>query len=50
MQSDLNNTHISGQKSWRDEQDARDTEKAFQREPNTSNPQDAVAQGTDAQS
>lgn len=50
MQSDLNNTHISGQKSWQDEQDARNTEKAFQREPSTNNPQDAVAQDTDAQS
>ncbi len=50
MQSDLNNTHISGQKSWQDEQNARDTDKAFQREVIANNPQDAVAQDIDPQS
>ena len=50
MQSDLNNTHISGQKSWQDERDARDTERAFQRESGQNGPQDAVAAGTDKQS
>ncbi len=55
MQQDLNNTHISGQKSWQDEQDARDTERAFQRESGKTtdgaqNPQDAIVEGTDEQS
>ena len=51
MQSDLNNTHISGQKSRQDERDARDTERAFQRESDTTSDsvQDATAQGVDPQ-
>ncbi len=52
MQSDLNNTHISGQKARQDEQDARDTERAFQRESGetANSAQDAVAEGADPQS
>lgn len=52
MQSDLNNTHISGQKSLQDERDARDTEKAFQRESSdaTNSAQDAIAEGADPHS
>jgi hypothetical protein len=52
IQSNINNTHISGQKSWQDEQDARDTERAFQRESNTpsNTTQDITAQGIDPQS